>query len=648
MGRPSGKVSGFILSILVALVRLPGFASAQSPANTPGPPAARADQPKPWYTLGRVSTLAGSPVAGAEVAVYIEPKTTPEIKMRTGLQGEFEISMQAGPSENRRVKVVARREGFLDATETADPAPEGNTGMMELVLRVGQDENEDLDQLSLRDLTLSVAEKLRASSDLSPAAPERSETLRAVEALLKAGDSDGALKILAKAADREPPCVEFLTLRALAMLQAGSWSGASRQLARSVALNTALEPKNRKSEPNLILGVMESWRGNPQKASELFRQALEVDPPSFLLFQELGRAETLNQNWSEAEAYFARALQSGAAPEAHMLRAKAFMGDGKLSEAQAELGACLGKTKPKNLPMAPRMFWMKLNDRLNLQAEAQASPAKPVVKQTLDELLVILPELQGLEPAKGQDELPAILQKVGERVEAFFYDFHNSTSREEIREERLNHDGKATSFLNQKFQYWLLNSSDLIHPSALQEYRTGPKGNRQAVVLAQEGLMLTEGFASVSQLFLPEYQRDSAFTYLGRQTMDGHQTYVLAFAQRPEVARQLGSFRDAWSNAWALTLSQGVVWIDCDTYQIIRLRTDLLNPLPKVRLARVTTDIQFGEVHFNELSNAVWLPHEVVVTVESNGKLRRNRHAYSDYRMFNVESKIIAVPDSSK
>jgi hypothetical protein len=69
------------------------------------------------------------------------------------------------------------------------------------------------------------------------------------------------------------------------------------------------------------------------------------------------------------------------------------------------------------------------------------------------------------------------------------------------------------------------------------------------------------------------------------------------------------------------------------------MRTDLLKPLPKVRLVRQTTEIHYGEVHFKQIPLAFWLPREVTVTVQWKGRVFRNSHRYSDFRLFNVETR---------
>ena len=149
--------------------------------------------------------------------------------------------------------------------------------------------------------------------------------------------------------------------------------------------------------------------------------------------------------------------------------------------------------------------------------------------------------------------------------------------------------------------------------------------------------MRTTGFACTTLFFHPTYQRGARFRLLGRQQISGHETWAIAFAQSPEMAQRIGRF-DVDGKSVPL-LVQGIAWIDRDTYQIVRMRTDLLTSPPKSRLKRQTTEIQFGEVHFKGLPTALWLPREVTVTVEWKGRRFRNFHRYSDFRVFKVETE---------
>jgi hypothetical protein len=86
------------------------------------------------------------------------------------------------------------------------------------------------------------------------------------------------------------------------------------------------------------------------------------------------------------------------------------------------------------------------------------------------------------------------------------------------------------------------------------------------------------------------------------------------------------------------TLSQGLAWVDSESYEIIRLRTDLLRPLPEVKLARATTEIAFGKVHFGGIDKGFVVPRQVTVEVDWNGKHLRNQHRYSEFKLFKVEA----------
>jgi hypothetical protein len=148
--------------------------------------------------------------------------------------------------------------------------------------------------------------------------------------------------------------------------------------------------------------------------------------------------------------------------------------------------------------------------------------------------------------------------------------------------------------------------------------------------------MLTGGFVSTSLLFHPVYQSQSTFRYLGRQKTKGRDTFVVAFAQLPAKARWQGSFKTR--DATMPTFAQGLAWIDSSNYQIIRLHTDLLTPLPALKLERQTTEIDYAEVHFKGAGEGFWLPHAVTVSVAWNGRNLRNEHEYSDFKLFNVTS----------
>jgi len=262
---------------------------------------------------------------------------------------------------------------------------------------------------------------------------------------------------------------------------------------------------------------------------------------------------------------------------------------------------------------------------------------RTIVDLPLHELAQQFPELEGLQPAESQDALRFVLEDVGFNVKTFFRNLPNTTSIEEVRQQRLNSSGKVTDSDAQKFHYLVLTDAEKNGATAT-EYRVDTKGRAIEPRLLKGGLsLLTEGFAASSAYFDPSFQSGSDFRYLGRQDLDGYHTYVVAFAQRPQTARILSRL-ESQSGALrsAVILVQGLAWIDERSLQIVRLRTVLLKSREDIGLNRESTRIKFAPVHFTKASTELWLPEEVIVTLEWRGKTYRNVHRYSNYKLFTV------------
>jgi hypothetical protein len=334
---------------------------------------------------------------------------------------------------------------------------------------------------------------------------------------------------------------------------------------------------------------------------------------------------------SIAAAHQAEAKLSGVPSEARLLRVESLLRKGDLNEASKEMTFYLDGRDVKAMPLRVRQLWSEISARKKVEAAYQTASSG----KHLDEYLRhMAPELQGLEAVQDQKALGPILEAVGKNVEEFFRDFTNTASRERILQERLGRNGKVQESLESQTQYLCLISDSAWGP-AFQEYRANTGGSQGGAHGLGKGFMLTSGFTSVSLRFHPAYQSESSFRYLGRQKIFGRVTHVMAFAQRPEKAKLLGAFNLATMSA--TTFVQGLAWVDAETFQILRLRTDLLEPLPEVRLERETTEIEYGKVAFHHLHKALWLPRQVTVTVVWNGKHMRNQHRYSNFRLFNVE-----------
>jgi hypothetical protein len=263
--------------------------------------------------------------------------------------------------------------------------------------------------------------------------------------------------------------------------------------------------------------------------------------------------------------------------------------------------------------------------------------ARSIIDWSRTEIIHAIPELKGLTPAASQTALPLILQNVGNNVALFFRDFPNTTSTEKVSQQAFNGHGGVFASQFRTFRY-LIVAAPGGGNERLQEYRTDNKGRPIEEQSFEGPFVLTKGFATDAVFFDKAAQSGSAFRYLGQQISHHRIDDVVGFAQNPAVPWNAEQAQIGQETAAVLV--QGVAWIDSDSHQIVRLRTELLAPPPGLDLEKQTTEIEYGAVRFKSVAASLWLPRQVKVTVEVNGRQYQNISSYTNYHLFRVNTKL--------
>ncbi|HET7841988.1 MAG TPA: hypothetical protein VFM21_10305 [Terriglobia bacterium] len=583
---------------------------------------------KRWDIKGRVVTLQGDPVPGAKVEAELLTPSKRE-SLKSDLGGNFETSFQfyATRGTLSSARLSTTKKGFLPAQEVIHWGTFDTSDEVRITLRpASRDENllsqEDLDSiLSQRLKTLGPSDGLSAKSE--------KDYSKGVEELLDHRDPSSAIEDFAKVTKRDAACSKCWAMLALAELDSGDWDGAMRDSLAgvSVAKNS---PRSGGDEAMLLAGVLKSWQDDSPGALDYLETAVATSPTDALALQELGRVQLQVHKWSDAEANLTKAIAAGAGSDAQLLRVQALLGEYRTDEASAEMARYLGGRSIKKMPLRVHVLEEQVEYQKKLQS-TKASVADPLGSFDAGSV----PELEGLEPATSQEQLKSILNQVGENVARFFQNFRNTSSWEEIHEEKGGKNGVPKSKFDEKCQY-ICMIPDGPKRVSFKEYRADQAGGPHISRGLAAGFMLTSGFASALYVFDPTLQAESQFRYLGRQKFDGEETLVVAFAQLPMKTQSPGTFRSGQNSV--ATYEKGLAWIDAQSYQIIRLRTDLLAPLPEVGLDGLTTQIDYQEVQFQASAQRYWLPRQADVTLSWNNKTYHNEHRYSDFKLFNVNT----------
>jgi VWFA-related protein len=272
-----------------------------------------------------------------------------------------------------------------------------------------------------------------------------------------------------------------------------------------------------------------------------------------------------------------------------------------------------------------------------LSEQVYYANAHPYIDLPLAQLVDRIPELKAVQPAADQQELPGILQKMGMNVDNFVRDIGDLIANEDVTQEKLNAKGSIQAKEQVQDNYLILQHGH--EWGASSEYRMDKKGNRLGPIGLEKGYVVTAGYALSCVRFSTVAQPQSRFRYLGEEKIGSRDTYVMGFAQKPGETTFFNAVRGA-GGAYVNMLTQGILWVDKNSFQIIRMRSDLLAPRNEIRLDQLTTEVAFGEVQLQDVPNPLWLPRDVDVSMEIEKQKFRNLHHYTDYRRYRVSVKI--------
>jgi len=515
-----------------------------------------------WHVFGKVVDLKGVPIVGAKVHIDLGYGMKYLRDLKTDSQGRFKTQYELDYStvKTLTVNLAITRKGYRTAHETVDFGKGDMTWEIKVTLREAAGDSEDLSDAALAN---ELAPKLRASLEADATLnAERKDLARGIQELFDHQNSPKAIEAFERVAKKRPDCIDCRMLIGLARLGAGNWDDALDEFSQAAKSVDARGTTVQRARLNLVSGVLEDWKGEYDKAAGFLMQANEQAPDDPFILQELGRTLMFQNNWEAADQHLDKAIRAGASKEMIPLRARALLEEGDPWAAGVQLRNYMGDRPAKDFPAPVRGLYTQIQERLKLDSATKVSS---VVTQPVGALMGVIPELRGMEPAASQDDLAAVLTRLGEGVQAFFQNFPNTVSEEQVREERLGKKGETRDSLNEKFQYLLLAKPERWG-LGLEEIRADEYGGRTASKSVKAGLMLTSGFATASLVFYPAYQSGATFRLLGKQVLAGHQCYVVGFAQNPSKAKT-GERFDTGKDS-VVVFFQGIAWVDTATYKI--------------------------------------------------------------------------------
>lgn len=442
-------------------------------------------------------------------------------------------------------------------------------------------------------------------------------------------------------------------------------------------------------EVNYFFGVYSSQLNDWEQAKSYWTKTIDVYPKHILALLSLSEALLRENKPSEALPYLNRAvdaepsswrahgiiaeayLRQGAAEEAvkqaeralelghgqaeavRRVQAAAFAKQGEKDRAVAVLQAYL-TDHPTNLEARKQLENLQAPDAQSAGEHAEAASVETVPSVTTGDA-TSFPLPNGWLPPDLDEKVPPVvpgavcslkevIKKAGERISEFVGNVDRFTATESVEHKSINKWGIASTPETRKFNYVV--SIQELQPGifSVEEYRSSTSSNRGF----PDGLE-TNGLPAMVLIFHPYNAGDFEMTCEGLARWNGSLAWQVHFRQRSDRPNRMRVYRlGAEGPSYAVAL-KGRAWIAADNFQIVRLETDMIAPLPQIRLAADYTVIEYGLVHFSRRKLDMWLPQSAEVYFDWRGRRIHRRHSFSKYLLFSVDDKqSISAPKATQ
>lgn len=392
-------------------------------------------------------------------------------------------------------------------------------------------------------------------------------------------------------------------------------------------------------------GIVFNTKGDYESAIADFNKVLQINPKNAYAHYSRGIAKRNKDDVDGAQADTAAALQID--PE---IAGKVGAKEVPVTTATAELGPTQSVQPCQTFPSGTSAMAEIPSYGTFTMAETPSyvdQPIEQLKKMVLDLSRIKLEAAHDAGDAgaatPSQDDTEFILSKTGAVIADLLHRMPNLIATEEVRQPIVIRNFKGSD--TRIFNYRIVHKQKPSGGDALEEFRTDARDQPIDYSAHNASRPLGVGFATMWLFFFPGNLHESHFRYLGKQSIGGRESYVLAFAQIPKNVG-LGAVIESSSGQCSTPL-QGVAWIDQSTFQIVRMQTDLLSPLPDIQLNQLRSILTYGSVKIAGLKLLLWLPSDVETTWQTAFHVGKESHRYSHYRLFHSTMRILPGFESS-
>jgi tetratricopeptide (TPR) repeat protein len=455
---------------------------------------------------------------------------------------------------------------------------------------------------------------------------------KALEAL-RANKPDNAIKHLESAQRDAPKSAEVEYL-----FSVYSTETKDPVRARSYWMKT-LELDPRHLSTLLAVGQDDLQSNKSAEALPYLKRAIQVEPNSWraqLLYSE---ALVMEKKNDEAAEHALRAIDLGHdnASAAQLVLVRALVQKDQVDQAISKLEEYV-KAHPADKESASYLARLK-----NPPANGPAAAGEMSVVSNAEEALPVPsnwlpPDVDASVPAVEPGvscNVDDVVQKAGAQLVELAKDVDRFSATETLVHESIDKYGMPSSPEKRIFSYVASIQEVNHHFLNVEEYRIDKDGGQAEFPSG----VATNGLPALVLIFHPFNAPNFTMSCEGLARLSTGLAWQVHFKQRADKPNVIKRYRIGVDGPSYPVALKGRAWISSDTFQIVRLETDLVAPVKEIRLAADRADIEYGPVKFAKGNVSMWLPRSADVYYDWKGKRIHRRHSFSNYMLFAVDDR---------
>jgi hypothetical protein len=225
-----------------------------------------------------------------------------------------------------------------------------------------------------------------------------------------------------------------------------------------------------------------------------------------------------------------------------------------------------------------------------------------------------------------------VMDKSGQRMKALVDDVARFTAIEELEHENLDELGHPTSKESRRFNYSVDISESQPGFLGVDEYRSGYSGP-----IEFPDNLVTRGVAALALIFHPTLRGNYQMTCEGLGEWHGQATWLVHFRQRDDRPSRIHAYKIG-PEFYSVNL-KGRAWIAADNFQIVRIESELVSPMPKIQLLSEHQVVEYGPVQFPKKNTELWLPKNAELYFYFRRHRYFRRHSFDHFMLFSVEAE---------